>query len=1225
MKILQIRFQNLNSLNGIWNIDFTASTYTEHNLFAITGPTGSGKSTLLDAICLALYGTTPRLGKITKSSNEIMSRHTAHCFAEVQFSTSKGIFRCHWSQHRSRHKTTGDLQAPKHEIVNAENNTILESKIRDVAIKVEEVTGMDFDRFTRSTLLAQGGFAAFLEASANERAPILEQITGTSIYSELSIKVHELLACEQQKLDELNQTISHINLLSKEDEKLLRISNTETEKELTSENAQLTNIQNQHTWLETISRLTAEKTTSFEKLEELRKKTKSKSDKLKLLAPALKARPIEPLYVELKKLRQNTESTAEKLIALKQKLQAFEAQEKSLKQFAKEAEQKLIQAEESRKTGLLLINDVQQLDHTILSTKETSHEQQKSLTTIQTSHKNVLSKIETLKQNLLKNQKTLARIEAYFKDRIYDADLVEQFGTIELQIATLEKKFSQYAESLTSKEDLLQKHKSATQIAADLTQQKERLLGKLTASKESSNHLQKNIDKLLQGNTSSVVQQALFQARNKQKSLQELLQLMDETQQEKEKLNTLQKDILHLTQQNNALQKQLLQATTDRTSKSQEITLLEKNLRLLEKIQTLEKERDNLQDNYPCPLCGSKDHPYTTGVTPQSSEEGKILSYAKTELLEISDKHTRLTREKIITEESLKNRLTQAKETDKHITKAKTHIQQLLSLLDLPSLAEIDIIELNNSKSRLDKHLVQLEADWIYLEENSAKLAKIAISQKKLEETEQIFGKSLLKAKHILATSEKDTQTASQQVEKASTELNTLNDDLSSQLLIHDIDHICEKNLVDIVKQLQQKVSTWKKQKEEEKQISPKIITLQSEITHNEHFCSTLTIQIDSTKEKHQAIQKNIALMCTKRTELFGNKETKKESKHLEDTVKKSRDTYQQLQKELTKLDKTRTVKETLYKHLSIEKNQLTVAMAEQEELFNAVVAQSAFSDSQQFLDARMSSQDLDILQKLSDELTSNKTELQALYKDKTITLQLERKKSLCKESIDELQVKLALQKKQINSLQEKTISIREQLKTHEADTIQHKHQVAFIETQKKTLGRWNRLHMLIGSADGKKFRNFAQGLTFEMMVHHANTHLNKMTDRYILLRDSKHPLELNVMDTYQADEIRSTKNLSGGESFLVSMALALGLSRMSSQNVRVDSLFLDEGFGTLDEEALDSALETLAGLRDENKLIGIISHMAALKERVPLQIEVIPGLRGKSSIKGPGVSMEIQ
>jgi len=138
-------------------------------------------------------------------------------------------------------------------------------------------------------------------------------------------------------------------------------------------------------------------------------------------------------------------------------------------------------------------------------------------------------------------------------------------------------------------------------------------------------------------------------------------------------------------------------------------------------------------------------------------------------------------------------------------------------------------------------------------------------------------------------------------------------------------------------------------------------------------------------------------------------------------------------------------------------------------------------------------------------------------------------------------------------------------------------------------------------------------------MVSHANRQLEKMTDRYLLIRDERQPLELNVVDSYQAGEIRSTKNLSGGESFIVSLTLALGLSKMASQKVRVDSLFLDEGFGTLDEEALETALETLSGLQQDGKLIGIISHVSALKERISTQIIITPVLGGRSSLSGPG------
>jgi len=166
---------------------------------------------------------------------------------------------------------------------------------------------------------------------------------------------------------------------------------------------------------------------------------------------------------------------------------------------------------------------------------------------------------------------------------------------------------------------------------------------------------------------------------------------------------------------------------------------------------------------------------------------------------------------------------------------------------------------------------------------------------------------------------------------------------------------------------------------------------------------------------------------------------------------------------------------------------------------------------------------------------------------------------------------------------------------------------------------RWEKLHDMIGSSDGKKFRVFAQGLTFDRLIAHANRHLRKMSDRYLLIRSGRSSLDLDIVDNYQAGEIRSTKNLSGGESFIVSLSLALGLSGMASRNVRIDSLFLDEGFGTLDSETLEVALETLSTLQQEGKIIGIISHVPALKERIPTKIVVEKMAGGRSRLKAPG------
>lgn len=222
MRILQVRFRNLNSLAGEWEIDLTNPAFTSDGIFAITGPTGSGKTTILDAVCLALYGRTPRLNKVTRSGNEIMSRQTGDCFAEATFETQAGRYRCHWSQHRARKKPDGELQAPRHEIADADSGEIFEVKIRGVADQIELATGMDFDRFTRSMLLAQGGFAAFLQANPDERAPILEQITGTEIYSRISIRVHERNREEREKLNVLQAETAGIVILEPEQEHDIR-------------------------------------------------------------------------------------------------------------------------------------------------------------------------------------------------------------------------------------------------------------------------------------------------------------------------------------------------------------------------------------------------------------------------------------------------------------------------------------------------------------------------------------------------------------------------------------------------------------------------------------------------------------------------------------------------------------------------------------------------------------------------------------------------------------------------------------------------------------------------------------------------------------------------------------------------------------------------------------------------------------------------------------------
>ena len=213
MKVLRIRLTNLNSLKGTHEIDLTREPLASSGLFVITGPTGAGKTTLLDAITLALYGKAARYG--TDSHPEhVMTRRCGECSAEVEFEVRSGVFRAVWQRHRSRKKSDGALQPPKRYVYNSDGEPIAQ-QIREAEEKIVELIGLNYDRFLRSVLFAQGDFARFLKANANERAEVLESLTGTVIYSQLGIlaqteaaqreKEYELQEAELGKIETLDE------------------------------------------------------------------------------------------------------------------------------------------------------------------------------------------------------------------------------------------------------------------------------------------------------------------------------------------------------------------------------------------------------------------------------------------------------------------------------------------------------------------------------------------------------------------------------------------------------------------------------------------------------------------------------------------------------------------------------------------------------------------------------------------------------------------------------------------------------------------------------------------------------------------------------------------------------------------------------------------------------------------------------------------------------------
>jgi len=1077
MKILELRLKNLNSLYGEWIIDFTEPEYLSSGIFALTGPTGAGKSTVLDAICLALYGSTPRLGKITRSGNEIMSRKTGECYAEVLFESQAGRFRCHWEQRRARKRAEGKLQDQEHWIADADTGKSVETKKSLVSVVIEEKTGMDFDRFTRSILLAQGGFDTFLKSDAEQKSKILEQITGTEMYSAISRRVHERQRDEREKLNLLQAETSGIVILEPEQEKEIQDDLTARQKQETELAGKSTDTGKAITWLTTIEALNKEILSLTDEAARLKGDTEAFKPERAKLEQATRAASLDGIYATLTSHRKQQADDQVSLKTDEAALPELETSANTQAETLKTAEQLTLKAREELKTAAPLIRKIRSIDQKIA-------EQTKAISEGADACTREAARIETDKQARKKEQqkrtaaeKTLEAAVLYLKENVRDEWLISGLAGIAEQFGNLLAKKQEITQNETDR-------KKVDTAVADATKKLEEASRQCSLKKQ---ELETASKILLQGKD----------------ALGELLgdRLLREYRTEKE-------------------------------------TLL-REIAFIRKIEELEDHRAKLEDGKPCPLCGSTGHPFAEGNVPAPDEiEQKI--------------------------ESLTRLINKAEDQEAAIKK----------------LEQAETTARNNLN-------------------NSEKLETEAANDKKAAE------KTLAELKDTLT--------------KLRTGFDELKLAVFGKLEPLGIKEIPESEVEALLESLKSRLKEWQEQLQQKTEIEKQITAIDSEVKRRDAVIDTQVKALTEKQENLERLKKELADGTDERKLLYGDKKPDDEEGRLnkaiadaEEVEKKARSLNTELQQKLTA---AKTHVDSLKNRIEQRASELNKAETD----FSAALIPAGFADEKSFLEARLSQEARESLSSRAKELDDAGTELKAKQKDREARLAKEVAKKLTDKTLEELEPQFKEFEESLKELRDAISGLKHKLSENFVAKERAEEKQVTIEARKRECRRWDKLHGLIGSADGKKYRNFAQGLTFELMVGHANRQLQKMNDRYLLLRDDAQPLELNVIDTYQAGEIRSTRNLSGGESFIVSLSLALGLSKMASRNVRVDSLFLDEGFGTLDEESLETALETLAGLQQDGKLIGVISHVYALKERIGTQITITPVSGGRSSLAGPG------
>jgi exonuclease SbcC len=1220
MKILRLQLTNLNSLQGTTAIDFTQPPLSNTGLFAITGATGAGKSTILDAITLALYGRAARYGT-TSNPEDVMSRQAGECFSEVEFSCAKGTFRSVWQLQRARKKADGKIQQAKRRIIALPGETIIAEGIKEVDAKILGLTGLDYDRFLRSVLLAQGDFAAFLKAGPKERTELLQQVTGTFIYEEISRAAYQRSTKSEQAHAALLSTHAAVAVLTSEDRQKHEAALSASAQRLAALVSLLTDLSKRtndaQTWLD------IEKAGRQLAIEQAEHATAA-SAAAPALAQLQRHEKAAAFIAEITSIdRLGTENSKDQtaLRTLEITLPAL-AQRLKLSETAAEQAKSTLATDERRMAALqVLWHEVTELDKVLATAREALRQ-----TTAQ--HVGLEQNVVSLAGSLAKEQTALqasteahTAVAAWLTAHAGDATLAVQLPEIQSAHARWEASDKSAAKA---RDDFNLRQKEVEQLLASVRASE----GKLPP-----------LESALKTQTDAVETEgrALEKVGDKL-SLREIEVHRDQTREHRLALEKLSTEALRLRTAKSELADCTKQASQTDADLSVSTALLEKlkqqleaatnlltshrtTLALAEKVQSLDGHRAELTVDAPCPLCGSLHHPYAKPGAQPSAELETIRRQVS--VAEVATNKAQATfntadkRHSVLLGDQKRLASEQAKQQTNvaALLKAWTSAATPLGLADQfdnDTLLAAQFVTAQIEEARRNQQVADFRAAEIVLQKakQDQQTAQAELERTKNEINQQ---KALTTQAHAQLPALETTLTEHRKT--------CLTEQAAFGQLLAPFGRVATElaAVPALLGELKTRVASYTSRKAEESKCATDLSVLKSkcETLVQQHTAASAVVAV--TKENLTRAQADVSKQEDIRKDKFGTgvvvdaqREAEATLKRLREAVTKAQATTEATRQEHTTANREKTRLQTA----------ITVRTAEHAALvdrLNLAATAAGFASESELRSAILSPVEAKVHTDRRENLNTRRVAL-----DTQSTSLATRRAALPPSAGIDAPNQAALQSEHAageverNTLQSSLGAVRETLKN---DADQRARQAAFkvqIEAAHREFTRWNKLRLLIGSADGSLFARFAQGLTLERLTVLANRHLKHLNPRYSIRRatgDEADDLELKIIDHYQADVPRPMQSLSGGESFLASLALALGLSELASGITRIDSLFIDEGFGSLDGDTLEVAMSALENLQSTGKTIGVISHVPAMQERISTQIKVTKGAGGCSQV----------
>ncbi|MDH2373225.1 AAA family ATPase [Cobetia sp. 3AK] len=1181
MKILALRLDNLASLAGAHEVDFEKAPLSDAGLFAITGPTGAGKSTLLDALCLALYGTTPRLrqtpsgGQLEdvgehqltlKDPRSLLRRGCGEGKAEVDFIGRDGLrYRAGWTVSRARGKPGGRLQNAKQHLQllptadDTQSAQTLNTTSNDAKALIIDRLGLNFEQFTRAVLLAQSEFSAFLRANDNERSELLEKLTDTGHYSDISIAAHERERSAREAVNELERQLDGQLPASPDERQALEDEVRLRQTAMTRLSEHHDALTAYHQWTTTAGELEQALGQAQLEQKEAHAASAALSRQREQLSALEALAPIRPALLRLKAIAPQHAQLTTQLTRVQQQLGTLSPRTEQARADKQAADERMQRCETWRGEQLPKLEEARQVASRLAQQRETHVSQQNEQQRLRDTLGHHQQELETQDRQRQQLDHQLQQLQA---------TLVDESG-----------------QPLSDAED----HRD---------------------------QLQRQRDALLQ------LKPVLSEQINGLARRDEVQQRLVELEQQLPRQQQALRDVA-------ARQAQALQAR-DQARHEEDAERRQQEQERLARSDNVMALRRGLVHGEECPVCGSHEHPAAGQAAPAEALIAQLEQQARERLEQrrqatataqhameaASHEHARLEQQLGYLQQEQAQLHTERQRLQQQAQTCQSNLTDILarhSLSEQPLLESLPQLPAARALELIEQRLGELDARQNALVTTLRQLTP-------LREQRQA-----LATRHATLTTqcqhgEAQLQQCEARIAALASEIEQLSGTLAQQLSADPRrQHASVSDWSDWVESL---TTRMRNEQEDARQALQELSDQQQQLTQQQ---ANLQQRQTELQEEQRALDSERAHWQAENPGL--------DDARIEELLAVEDHDLQALRQQLRSAHERVARADALceernarqLKHWQAARSSDWQAALEQ----LAAPAEDTTGDDTQADgtagDGASGAEELGVIRGQAEQALAVHAGLQARLQEapeEGAAGTLTDAPPGPEDDTRELGEALA---SLITALKAPLDAVREAHQTAQAailnDDQRRSGSAALAErlaAARAEHQRWGALSELIGSASGARFRTIAQAFNLERLIEHANLHLTNLARRYRLARGAS-PLGLVVVDTEMGDELRSVHSLSGGETFLVSLALALGLAGMASGELRIESLFIDEGFGSLDPDSLALAMEALDGLQASGRRVGVISHVAEMHERIPVRIAVRPSGNGQSRLEIEG------